>query len=478
MQRLSILCAVILSGMTGAQVSSAAPPNIIIMNTDDHGQWAVGAYGNRDVHTPNMDRLAREGMRFDRAFSKPVCSPSRAMTLTGQYSHRLGIPDYIPYGNPVFVDNGLPSGTPTIASVLKGTGYTSALIGKWHLGYGEKYFPERFGFDVAEGHPYLAPGKHYAGHGEMPVLIDGKEVFGFHRGDRHTDMLIDRAIHFIRTNHAKPFFVFLNTFVPHEPWNCAPEEDLAHYKDKALALPDLSRFPEVATTPEELLKLMRLYYAHITCADRNLGRLLAALEELGLSDNTIVLFMGDNGFNVGQHGLKGKGNGRSLDTPKARFRPNMFDTSTLVPFIIRWPGVVKAGATSDALVSTIDILPTLMEATGAGAGQKMPLDGRSLMPLLKGENVPWRDAYMDTYDMIYNAESHMRMIRTDQWKLVLHFDAKGDFLPGGGLHEFYDLKSDPGELTNLYGDPAAAEIRQQLDTRLRTWMRETGVTGR
>src|SRR6186997_1523911 len=138
---------------------SAGSPNVIIMNTDDHGQWAVGAYGNREIHTPHMDRLAREGMRFDRAFSKPVCSPSRAMTLTGQYSHRLGIPDYIPYGNPVFVDNGLPAGTPTIASVLKEAGYTSAMIGKWHLGYGEKYFPEHFGFDFVEGHPYLASGK-------------------------------------------------------------------------------------------------------------------------------------------------------------------------------------------------------------------------------------------------------------------------------------------------------------------------------
>ena len=139
----------------------AAPrlPNVIIMNTDDHAQWAVGAYGNHEIQTPNIDRLAREGMKFTRAFSKPVCSPSRAMTLTGQYSHRLGIPDYIPYGNPVYASNGLPAGVPTIASVLKGVGFTSALIGKWHLGYGEKYYPERFGFDVAEGHPYAVPGK-------------------------------------------------------------------------------------------------------------------------------------------------------------------------------------------------------------------------------------------------------------------------------------------------------------------------------
>ena len=123
------------------------PPNVLLIYTDDHAQWAVGAYGNEDVHTPTMDALAAEGMRFDRGFTKPVCSPSRAMVLTGLYSHRLGIPDFIPHGNPVVSGNGLPSGTPTIASVLKQSGYRTGLVGKWHLGYGEKYYPENFGFD-------------------------------------------------------------------------------------------------------------------------------------------------------------------------------------------------------------------------------------------------------------------------------------------------------------------------------------------
>ena len=470
-----------------AMAGTAEKPNIIIVNTDDHAQWAVGAYGNKEIHTPNMDRLAREGVRFNRAFTKPVCSPSRAMVLTGQYSHRLGIPDYIPYGNPIHVDNGLPAGTPTIASVLKSAGYISAMIGKWHLGYGEKYYPQRFGFDVAEGYRYIAPGRQYANVRQIPVVVDGKEVTGFCDDPRHTDILTDRAIHFIRANRAKPFFLFFNTFVPHQPWNCAPEEDLAHYRDRALTVPDLSRFPDATMKPEELLRLTRLYYAHITCADRNLGRLLAALKELGLPGNTLVLFMGDNGFNLGQHGLRGKGNATILGTGPLRLgpgkarptprRPNMYDPSVLVPFIVRWPGVAEAGATRDALVSTLDILPTLLEATGAGAGQKLPLDGRSLMPLLKGEKgVAWRDAYSDTYDMIYLAEAHMRMIRTDRWKLVLYLDADGRPLGKVSRHELFDLENDPGERTNLYGQPSVATVQQKLDTRLRAWMRETGVT--
>jgi len=398
------------------------------------------------------------------------------MTLTGQYSHRVGIPDYIPYGNPVVATNGLPAGTPTIASVLKPAGYTSASIGKWHLGYGEKYYPERFGFDVAEGHPCAAPGRQYDNIHAMPSIVDGKEVMGF-KNKQQTDTLTDRAIHFVREHRAKPFFLFFNPFVTHQGyWSTVPDEDLAQYKDKPLTVPDLSRYPEAKMDEAGLRRLMRIYYGAITCADRNLGRLLAALDELKLTQNTIFIFMADNGMNLGQLALIGKGNASILGSKPPVYRPNMFDRSVLVPFVVRWPGVVKAGTTSDKFISTIDILPTLMEATDAGSGQKLQLDGRSLLPLLKSEKAAWRDTYSDTYDMIYLAESHMRMLRNDRWKLVLHFDAEGRPLDKGTRHELFDLKNDPEELANLYGKPSVAAIQQQLDTQLHTWMIETGVT--
>ncbi|MFA6560407.1 MAG: sulfatase-like hydrolase/transferase [Verrucomicrobiia bacterium] len=465
-------------------IAASRTPNIIIMNTDDHAQWAVGCYGNKEIHTPHMDRLAREGMRFNRAFSKPVCSPSRAMQLTGQYTHRTGIPDFIPYGSPVPVlpDNGLTAGTPTIASVLKGVGYTSALIGKWHLGYGEKHYPQIFGFDVAEGFRYIAPGKQYANSAKIPILLDGKKLdASFVRDPRHTDILTDRAIRFVRDSRTKSFFLFFNVYVPHEATQFTTEEDLAHYKDRPLTVPDLSRFPGTTMETTELRRLLSVYYAHLTCADRNLGRLLATLDELGLAENTLIIFMGDNGFNIGHHGMRGKGNGWILDSNKRNTRPNLFDTSVLVPFIVRWPAAIKPGQTSDALVSTIDILPTLIEATGAGDEKRLQLDGRSLMPLLKGQSgVKWRDFYCDTYDMIYlgnNGEKpHMRMIRTDRWKLVLYLDAEGRPLANGSRHELFDLKSDPEELTNLYGKPSVAAVQQQLEKQLCTWMRETSVT--
>lgn len=453
-------------------------PNVILIYTDDHAQWAVGAYGNKEICTPNIDRLAAEGMRFDRAFTKAVCSPSRAMVLSGQYSHRLGIPDYIPYGNPIHATNGLPAGTPTIASVLKPLGYQSALIGKWHLGYGPKYYPELFGFDRAEGYRFVAPGTSYPNPGAIPYLVDGEPRLRFRNDPQHTDVLADRAIDFVRANRDKPFFLFLSTYVPHLPWKFVPEEDFALYRDRQLSVPDPSRFPEAEADEEEVRELTRQYYANITCADRNVGRLLAALDELKLAGNTIVIFIGDNGFAVGQHGLLGKGNAMILGPDKTRRRPNMFDTSVLVPFIVRWPGVVKPGSTSDALVSTIDVLPTLIDVTSTPAGKKLRLDGRSLLPLLTQEaGAKWRDVYCDTYDMIYLDEAHMRMVRTDRWKLVWYLDAKGRPL-ASHQHELFDLKSDPQELTNLYGQTPVAQVQARLESRLAEWMRHVGVSGK
>lgn len=225
---------------------------------------------------------------------------------------------------------------------------------------------------------------------------------------------------------------------------------------------------------DELRQLMRLYYANITCADRNMGRVLKAIDDLGITDRTLVIFIGDNGFNVGHHGLLGKGNARVLGSKQRR--PNMFDRSILVPFIVRWPGVVQPGTSSSAFVATIDILPTLIDITGAKAD--FQLDGRSMVPLLQDtDDVPWRNAWCDTYDMIYLRESHMRMIRTDHWKLVLHFGEGEQGLGNGVNHELFNLQSDPGELRNVYGTVSVRQVQQDLQKRPRARMREFGVDG-
>ena len=460
--------------MAGA--ASGRGPNILLIDADDHAQWALGAYGNKEIHTPNMDRLAREGMRFTQAFTKPVCSPSRAMMLTGQYSHRVGIPDYIPFGNPVYVDMGLPADTTTIAKVLKDAGYRTGLVGKWHLGYGEKYYPTLFGFDLAEGYRYVEKGPRPDRLGPVPIVIDNRKWPRFRSDVRLTDVLTDRAIRFVRDNRGTPFFLFLNYYRPHLPWLPVPEEDMAHYQGKKLTIPDMQRFPEVAVDEEPLQEMYRQYYANISSVDRNLGRLLAELETLGLQGDTVVLFVGDNGFNVGQHGLLGKGNARILGTK--RRRPNMFDRSVLVPLIVRWPGVVRPGSTSDALVSTIDFFPTFADMARTKPTESLQLDGASMMPLLREKSgAPWRDAYCDTYDMTFLDEARMRMIRTDEWKLVLYCNADTPSAPNQKRHELFHLTDDPEELSNLYGKESAKPIQEQLEARLRAWMRETGVPG-
>ncbi|MGB0582865.1 MAG: sulfatase family protein, partial [Limisphaerales bacterium] len=452
----------------GAEEGKAKRPNILLIYTDDHAQWAVGAYGNKDVYTPTMDRLAAEGMRFTQGFTKPVCSPSRAMLLTGLYTHRVGIPDYIAYGNPVKEDVGLPAGTKSIASMLKGQGYATGLVGKWHLGYGPKYYPTHFGFDHAEGYRYIAPGKNPNGVGQIPFLIDGKEVPRFRSATNHTDVLADRAINFIEQNRNRPFFLFFSIYLPHLPWGAITDADKAHYANKNLKLPNTD-----AIDRPELLRLTRLYYANITCADRNMGRVLMRLDELKLTHNTLVIFIGDNGFMVGQHDLLGKGNARFIHRDeRARLRrPNMFDDSILVPFIIRWPGVVKPGTTNHAPVATIDILPTVADAVGISSPD---VDGESLLPLLKGRPKTRRTAWFDTYDMVHLGNDgeipHLRMIRTDDWKLIRYHDASGLPLDSGTRHELFHLKKDPGETRNLYGLDRFRTQRERLEKRLSKWM--------
>jgi arylsulfatase A-like enzyme len=410
------------------------------------------------------------------------------MLLTGQYSHRLGIPDYIPFGNPEHVDNGLPAGTPTIASVVKDAGYRTGLVGKWHLGYGEKYYPGRFGFDQAECYRYLAPGGRRESVGRLPYLVDGRPRRDFKKSasvaEDSTTVLSNRAIEFIRSGQEQPFFLYVSFYRPHLGWEPVPEEDFAHYKNRPIVVPDTPAGSTVSK--KELRRQTRLYYANITCADRNIGRILTALEELGLADNTIVVFVGDNGFMVGQHGLLGKGNARRLDidsrgriSRELGTRPNMYDESVLVPFVVRWPGVVKPGTTSDSLVSTIDILPTVAEV--AGAARPPAVDGRSMLPLLQGsQEAAWRDVYFDTYDMIYlgdrGEKPHMRMMRTRDWKLVLYQDELGQPLDRGARHELFNLKADPGELVNLYGNPGAHERQEALEAELRAWMQRARVT--
>lgn len=441
------------------------PPNLLFVLTDDQAQWAVGAYGNIDIHTPNMDRLAREGIRFTCAMTCPVCSPSRGMILTGRYPHQIGLDDYIGQGE----TDGLVPDVPTLAEILKGAGYVTALFGKWHLGMLPEHHPNRRGFDLFIG----SRGGGFANKDPKLEVNDRAQQFtGF-----AIDILTDHALQFLRQHRDRPFALFFHTREPHMPYLPVPEAAMEPYKGKRLKVPKVEGVPE-----ERMQQEYRAYYSAVTAVDIALGRLLDELERLGIADDTIVVFMGDNGYMIGQHGLETKGNAwrivpqggtvigtRILGDPKLR-RPNMFDLSILVPLIIRWRGVVLPNSVCDELVVSTDLMPAfvdILRQCGCQVPDNLHFDGQSLLPLLRGEKVAWRDAAFLLYDMHHGAVAHMRMVRTKRWKLVLHLEE-------GGQNELYDLQTDPGEERNLYGDPFVKSIQDELTERLRQWQKRIG----
>ena len=407
----------------------AQRPNVITIVTDDQAAWTLGCYGNRECPTPNMDRLARQGVRFTNAFVvTPVCSPSRASFLTGRYGTELGITDWI---NKPEMDAGvgLPD-VPTWPGILKQNGYATALVGKWHLGDQPRFHPTKHGFDHFFG---------FLGGGESPMdpgLEKGRKFQRF-KGPI-ADLLTDDAIDFVQANADKPFALCLMLREPHLPYVPMPKEDAAAVANLDPTIPDA---PYIDA--KQVKDWTRKYYAAIHAADRNIGRLLDKLDELKLADNTIVLFTSDHGYCVGQHTLHTKGNASwiagGVEGPK---RPNMFEENIRVPLIIRWPGVAKPGGEIADAVTNLDTFATMLGMLGIPSGDLVKQQrGVDFSPLLRGQSLPPRDAIFAQYDMHNGGFASMRMIRTSDWKLVRHQLTNG-------LNELYDLKNDPGETKN------------------------------
>ena len=432
--------------------------NLIAIVTDDQGRWAVGAYGNKDVKTPNMDRIAAEGALFTNAFvATPVCSPSRASFLTGLYGTQVRITDWITM-NEASYGVGLPPQTTTWVEVLRDAGYATALIGKWHLGNSPQHLPTNHGYQhfygiLNGGASPLNPRFQFIGEGGK---VETREVKG-----AAPDLLVDDAIRWIGENKGKPFALSLHFREPHLPYGPVLEKDSAPFKDLD------PQVPEAPGVDREWLKqLHREYYAAIHSADRNIGRLMETLKELGLDENTIVLFTSDHGYNIGQHNIHGKGNGAFIagksHGPK---RPNMFDESVCVPLLIKWPGVIRPDTKIDAMVSNIDTFSTVLGMLGLAppAGHKQ--HGRDFSPFLRGQTIQdWPDAVFGQYDLHNAGIAFMRMIRTRDRKLVRHHMTDGH-------NELFNLKLDPAENRNLYHNPPARAARDRLQQRLTEWQK-------
>jgi len=436
----------------GTKNSSSRTTNLIAIVTDDQGQWALGCYGNRDVRTPNMDRLAAEGALFSNAFTvTPVCSPSRAAYMSGRWPTQVGITDFLSPQE----SNGEGIGLKDAIwpAVLQGAGYRTAMIGKWHLGTLPPFHPTKKGFDLFYG---------FLGGGTTPMNpileVRGKEQQV--EGDEPS-IHAAAAIEFIRANRDKPFAICLHFRAPHLPYGPVPEQDAELYKNVDPQVPQLPGL-DIA----KLKQSTRGYYASISNIDRAVGRVLAALDELKLADNTLVSFTSDHGYNEGRHSIDTKGNGQWLaGGVRGPKRPNMWDTSVRVPLMVRWPKTVAAGRVIDQPVSNIDTYRTMLGALGVKAPADSAALGVDNSPLLRGEKVAPRDAIYGQYDLHNSGLAYLRMVRTSKYKFVKHYREKL-------MDELYDLESDPGEERNLAARRVDhAKIVAELEGKLVEWQK-------
>ena len=477
-------------------------PNIIFVMSDDHAVPALSAYGGSLISTPSLDRLATEGARFDAAFvTNSICTPSRAVVLTGKHSHRNGV---------LTLADTFDGSQPTLAKYLQETGYHTGMVGKWHLKSEPTGFDE---FAVLPGQ-----GLYYD-----PLL---RHSGNWPDAERHegyvTDVITDEALRFIDRRPAdKPFFLMYHHKAPHDVFvpkrehaglfsEHIPEpptlnEDVSArialretvetigHRHTSYGVPEWRWFlRRVRYTPEEIAQwerdlagltgpalrsaqyqiYMRRYLQCVYSIDENMGRLLDYLDEEGLARDTLVVYTSDQGFFLGEHGLYDK-----------RF---MYEPAFRIPLLIRWPAGIEAGTVSDELVQNLDFAPTLLHAAGLDIPPDM--QGRSFLGIAKGETWPdWRDAVYYRYWMSrshFNIPGHLG-IRTKRYKLIYFYDSPlgpdGETPVRGArpnvrdpFWELYDLKEDPLELRNLYHEPAYEGQVRALKVRLAELRKQYG----
>jgi arylsulfatase A-like enzyme len=375
-------------------------PNVILVLTDDQGWGDVGSHGNTTLDTPVMDRFAKEGARFDRFFVSPVCAPTRASLLTGRYHLRTGT-------------NGVTRGREnmrteevTIAEILKANGYATGCFGKWHNGSNWPYHPNAQGFDEFIG---FCAG-HWNNYFDTTLERNGQ---AFQTQGYIADVLTDHAIEFIEKNRREPFFCYVAYNTPHSPYQ-VPDQYFDKYKAKGL---------------DDALACV---YGMCENLDDNLGRLLKRVDGLGLAEDTIVIYMTDNGPQFDRY--NGRMRGRKGSEHEGGVR---------VPLFIRWPGKIEAGTTVEQIASHIDILPTLVEMCGLKFEATKPLDGISVAPLLEGKTAEWKDRMIFTFKFSREGERIVPgSVRTQQYRAV-RAPKKGDDW------ELYDMAADPSQKKDI-----------------------------
>ncbi len=436
---LVLLSAALLARCGEGPPEPASRPNIILIMTDDQGWAQVGSHGNATIRTPRLDRLAAESVEFTRFYVSPVCAPTRASLMTGRYNYRTGVVD-------TYIGRAMMHGDEvTLAEMLGGAGYRTGIFGKWHLGdnYPMRAVDQGFQESLVHkgggiGQPSDPPGTSY-----FDPILNHNGVPGKHQG-YCTDIFFDAAIKFIEQTRDQPYFVYLPTNAPHSPYD-VPESYIEPYR--ALGLND---------------KDARIY-GMITNIDDNVGRLLEHLDKLEERQNTIVIFMTDNGPTT-DHFTAG------LRAAKA----SVYEGGIRVPFFLRWPARL-APHQVDRIAAHIDLAPTLLEAAGAAKPEGVVFDGVSLMPLLEGEPGDWPDRtiYIQSHrgnePQLYRAFAAI----SQRYKLVQALSFSDPMPPDAPL-ELYDIEADPGEQENLAGQfpDVVAAMKQGYED----WFRDVSST--
>jgi len=438
----------LLLGCAAGLPATQRRPNIVFILVDDLGWTDLGCFGSTFYRTPNIDRLAQEGMRFTSAYAAcPVCSPTRASILTGKYPARLHLTDWIPGRTPPGLKMRPPDWTPylplgevTLAEALKPAGYVSASVGKWHLG-GPELYPEKQGFDFNFGGCELGAPPSYFYPYQVPNIRNGK------KGEYLTDRLTDEALAFLENSRSRPFFLYLAHYAVHTPIEAKPDI-AARYRTRV-------RPGQAHSHPG--------YAAMIESVDESVGRVLRKLEELDLGKDTIVFFTSDNGGVVGRQHI-------TSNEPLREEKATLYEGGIRVPLIVRWPGVVKPGSVCHAPVISVDFFPTILEMCGLPAPAGATLDGLSLLPLLKQSGqLPDRALYW--HYPHYNF--HQPLIPTRPCGAIRRGDFKLVEFYEDGFVELYNLREDIGERSNLAGvlPEKAAELRRDLEA----WRKSVGA---
>lgn len=423
-------------------------PNIIFFLTDDHGIWAAGCYGNREIQTPTLDRLAAGGVRFDNAFTPvPVCSPGRACLLTGQTASQVGIHDWLEEGVPEIANRDWLDGAKTLFEYLHEAGYYTGLCGKWHLG--RSHLPPR-GADYHFGIPYWQ-GRHnetftYVENGQELELTGNKSGF-----------VTDHAIKFLDQAPAdRPFFLNVGYIATHSPYDQQSHDPAVTALYQDATFDDIPPYDEPHpwqkneglaggenVTEQDIIDRYIGYYAAVTEIDRNVTRIIEKLEAMGRLEDTIIVYTSDHGCAIGHHGFWGKGNST---------RPlNMYDVSLRVPLIWSGPGA-QAGEVVAHCVDHYDTFMTLLDRLDLTPDVDRRFPGLSYGPMLEGRAMPWDETRFGEY-------GDLRMVRTPAWKLVWRYP--------NGPHDLFNLANDPGETQNVIDDPANrtiyAELKRKID---------------